>query len=222
MSFSLPAYLASETGDTVRSDEPRDVKRAEILAAARTAFFAYGYGATSMSSISATVGGSKTTLWSHFRGKEELFAAVVDDIVNRFGLALSIDLPTEAPVDETLERFAAALMSTILSAPIVDLHRVVTGEAGRFPELATIFWERGAKRGKARLAAYLSAAMADGRLRDGDPMRAASQFVALCQAEKFQQVILGLSDVPDAGTVARDVTFAVAAFMRIWADETPV
>lgn len=203
--------------ESARPDEARDAKRAAIVVTARHAFFAQGYGATSMSSIAATVGGSKTTLWSHFRSKEELFAAVVDDIVDRYGGALSIDLPADAPVGVTLERFAAALMSTILSAPIVDLHRLVTGEAGRFPELATVFWERGAKRGKARLADYLAGAMTDGRLRAGDPMRAAHQFSALCQAEKVQQVILGLRDVPDAATIARDVTVAVDAFMRIWA-----
>ncbi len=61
--------------------------------------------------------------------------------------------------------------------------------------------------------------MADGRLRQGDPMRAAVQFVALCQAEKFQPVILGMSDVPDAATLGRDVTVAVDAFMRIWGAE---
>ena len=193
------------------------VQRAAIVAAARTAFFAQGYGATSMSSIAATVGGSKTTLWSHFRSKEELFAAVVDDIVERYGAALSIDLPPDAPVAPTLERFAAALMATILSAPIVDLHRLVTGEAARFPELATVFWERGPKRGKGRLAAYFADAMADSRLRSGDPMRAALQFVALCQAESFQQVILGMGPVPDAETIARDVRVAVDSFMKIWA-----
>ncbi len=199
-----------------RNDESRDAKRAAIVATARAAFFAQGYGATSMSSIAATVGGSKTTLWSHFRSKEELFAAVVDDIVERYGTALAIDLPADAPVAATLERFAAALMSTIMSAPIIDLHRLVTGEAGRFPELSAVFWERGPKRGKARLAAYLATAMADGRLRAGDPMRAALQFVALCQAESFQPVILGMGQAPDAETIARDVTVAVDAFMRIW------
>ncbi|UVO55186.1 TetR/AcrR family transcriptional regulator [Sphingomonas sp. SUN039] len=199
-------------------DELRDAKRAAIVATARAAFFAQGYGATSMSSIAATVGGSKTTLWSHFRSKEELFAAVVDDIVERYGTALSIELPPGAPVAPTLEIFASALMATILSAPIIDLHRVVTGEAGRFPELAALFWERGPKRGKARLAAYFAAAMADGRLRAGDPMRAALQFVALCQAESFQPVILAMGPAPDAETIAREVTVAVESFLKIWAE----
>jgi TetR/AcrR family transcriptional regulator, mexJK operon transcriptional repressor len=197
-------------------DDARDAKRASIVATARAAFFAQGYGATSMSAIAATVGGSKTTLWSHFRSKEDLFAAVVDDIVERYGAALSIELPPDGPVAETLERFAAA---PIMSAPSVDLHRLVTGEAARFPELVTVFWERGPRRGKAQLAAYIAAAISDGRLRQGDPMRAAQQFVALCQAEKFQQVVLGMNDVPDAVTLARDVRVAVDAFMRIWSVE---
>lgn len=203
------------------ADPARDAKRAAIIAIARAVFFAHGYGATSMSSIAATVGGSKTTLWSHFRSKEDLFAAVVDDIVERYGTALSIDLPPDAPVAPTLERFAAALMANILSAPIVDLHRLVTGEAARFPELATVFWVRGPKRGQARLAAYFASAMGDGRLRPGDPMRAALQFVALCQAESFQQVLLGMGPAPDTETIARNVTMAVDSFMRIWESRAP-
>ena len=109
MSFA-PA-LAPQT--VTRSDVPREAKRAAIVAAARAAFFAHGYGATSMSSIAVTVGGSKTTLWSHFRSKEDLFAAVVDDIVDRYGTALSIDLPPAAPVAPTLERFASAKLGVI-------------------------------------------------------------------------------------------------------------
>lgn len=221
MSSALAQIDPSHHDENARVDDQRDAKRASIVAIARAGFFAQGYGATSMSSIAARVGGSKTTLWSHFRSKEDLFAAVVDDIVERYGAALSIDLPVDAPVAQTLERFAAALMATILSAPIIDLHRLVTGEAGRFPELALVFWERGPRIGTARLATYLAGAMADNRLRRGDPMRAAGQFVALCQAEKFQPVILGMSEVPGATTLGRDVTIAVDAFMRIWVADGP-
>jgi TetR/AcrR family transcriptional regulator, mexJK operon transcriptional repressor len=209
--------MSSAAPATVNSDTARDAKRAAFVDAARTAFFAHGYGATSMSSIAATVGGSKTTLWSHFRSKEELFAAVVDDIVERYGTALSIDLPPDAAVAQTLQRFAVELMTTIMSRPILNLHRVVTGECGRFPELAAVFWDRGPKRGKARLAGFIEAAMSDGRLRPGDPMRAAQQFVALCQAERFQPVLLAMTEVPDAASIEEGVAVAVDAFMRIWA-----
>ncbi len=197
--------------------EPRDPRRMAFVAAAQTAFFQNGYAGTTMSSIAAIVGGSKTTLWAHFPSKQALFAAVVDDIVERYGTALSIDLPPAAPVDETLARFASAMLATILSPPIIDLHRMVTGEAGRFPELAAMFWERGPARGKARLAAYLGAAMTNGRLRIGEPMQAARQFAALCQSGSFQLVVLGLGERPDAKVIARDAADAVDTFMRAWA-----
>jgi TetR/AcrR family transcriptional regulator, mexJK operon transcriptional repressor len=198
-----------------------DPRRMAFVAAAQAAFFENGYGGTTMSSIVAAVGGSKTTLWNHFPSKHALFAAVVDDIVGRYGTALAIDLPPAAPVAETLARFASAMLATILSSPIIDLHRMVTGEAGRFPELAAMFWERGPARGKARLAAYLAAAMADGRLRHGDPMLAARQFAALCQSGGFQQVVLGLGQTPNATAIARDVTDAVDSFMRAWGRAEP-
>lgn len=57
------------------------LRRKAYVDAGREAFLDAGFGATTMSSIAARVGGSKTTLWSYFPSKEELFAAVVDDIV---------------------------------------------------------------------------------------------------------------------------------------------
>ena len=77
---------------------PASAKRAAIVAAARAEFLAHGYGATAMSAIAARVGGSKTTLWTYFPSKQELFAAVVDDSVERFGAALDVPLEPELPV----------------------------------------------------------------------------------------------------------------------------
>src|SRR3546814_18820177 len=88
------------------------------------------FGATTMSSIAALVGGSKTTLWTYFPSKEELFAAVVDDIVAVHAKALSTPLPIDQPIAEVLERFAISLLASILSPKVIGLHRSVeTGSA---------------------------------------------------------------------------------------------
>lgn len=196
----------------------RDQRREAFVAAARIAFFQNGYAGTTMSAISAQVGGSKTTLWTYFPSKEDLFTAVVDDIVEHYGCALAVELSPVSPVAEVLEHYAAAMLSTMLSPPIINLHRVVTGEVGRFPELGRLFYERGPKRGKARLTDYLSKAMNEGRLRIGDPALASRQFTAMCQSYSFQLALFGI-DAPSPDTVARDITAAVDSFLRAWGPE---
>ncbi|MFY0108264.1 TetR/AcrR family transcriptional regulator, partial [Acinetobacter baumannii] len=62
-----------------RREARKQDRRQAILDAARTSFFEQGYDGTSMSGLLATLGGSKATLWSYFRSKEELFAAVLDE-----------------------------------------------------------------------------------------------------------------------------------------------
>jgi TetR/AcrR family transcriptional regulator, mexJK operon transcriptional repressor len=196
---------------------PSELRRQAFVDAARTGFFAAGYAGTTMSSIAAAVGGSKTTLWSYFRSKEELFIAVVDDIVDRYGSALSVEMLADWPPEDALRRFGNAMMATILSQPIIELHRLVTGEAGRFPELAALFYERGPKRGKDKLTVYLTAAMAQGKLRDGDPQVATRHFASMCQSGCYQHVILGFHGPPTPEQVADDVEAALQTFMRAWA-----
>ncbi|CAN5226616.1 TetR/AcrR family transcriptional regulator [soil metagenome] len=197
----------------------RDQRREAFVAAARAAFFEHGYASTTMSAISAQVGGSKTTLWSFFPSKQDLFIAVVDDIVEQYGCALALELCPDLPVEEGLERFAAGMLSKMLSPPIISLHRVVTGEAGRFPELGRLFYERGPIRGRERLSAYIAKAMSEGMLRAGDPELAARQFASMCQANSFQRALYGL-EIPLPESVARDITSAVDSFLRAWGPDT--
>lgn len=196
------------------------MRRRAFVEAAREAFFTNGYGGTTMSSIAAKVGGSKTTLWSYFPSKEDLFAAVVDDIVERYGEALQIELPLCEPVTDVLRRFANVLLATLLSPPMLALHQLVIGEAPRFPDLARMFYERGPARGKVKLADYFGSLMARGDLRQGDPIEAVHQFVGLCQAGRYQRAMLGLGGLAYGEGPEREAEAAVETFYRSWAPDT--
>ena len=191
-------------------------RRAAIVAAARDAFFTRGYGGTAMSTIAATVGGSKTTLWTYFPSKQDLFVAVVDDAVARYGDAFDTLLDDEEDVATVLRRFGERMMEVVLSPTIVELQRMVIGEAGRFPELGDLFFERGPKPGKAKLAAYLRKAMARGKMRAGDPDLAARHFAALCQSNCHQHRLLGLASPPGRAEIEADVAAALATFLPGW------
>src|SRR3546814_13234352 len=84
-----------------------------------------------MSSIASKVGGSKTTLWTYFPSKEELFAAVVDDIVAQYGDALAIDLPLDEPVPDVLRIFGNLLLTKLTATPILSLFRSEERRVGK-------------------------------------------------------------------------------------------
>ncbi|MBL0914222.1 MAG: TetR/AcrR family transcriptional regulator [Sphingopyxis sp.] len=201
---------------TAPTDDAAAQRRKAFIDAAREAFFTHGYAGTTMSSIASKVGGSKTTLWSYFPSKEDLFAAIVDDIVDHYGQVLSIDLPVDRPVPEVLRNFGNVLMTKLTSTPLLSLYRLVVGEADRFPHLAETFYDRGPRRGKARAAEWVAEKMVRGEIRMGDPMRAVQQFAGLCQSGLYQFALLGMREVDDLGGLAGEVDHAVESFCRAW------
>lgn len=184
-----------------------------IVEAARAEFLRNGYGATTMSAIAATLGGSKTTLWSYFRSKEELFAAVIDDLVDRFGEALRLELSPELDVREGLALFGETLMRTINRPQILAMHRMVIAEAGRSSRLGKMVWSRGPVRGMNLLGDWLAGQMRCGLLRESDPLAAAKHFLGLCQAGSYWPHLLGAQPKPTAAQIATEITGAVEVFL---------
>jgi len=212
--------IAMIPSGTAFAGETSAARRKAFVDAAREGFFANGYAGTTMSSIAGTVGGSKTTLWTYFPSKEALFAAVVDDIVAHYSRVQDVDLPDSDDLRGVLLRFAAALMETILSEPVIALHRLVLAEAKRFPYLAEAFYERGPRRGKARLSNFIDRAMARGQIRSGDAMLATRQFVGMCQAGCFQSALFNLDEPRDKAVLECEIREAVDSFLHAWSSPT--
>src|SRR3546814_16063667 len=69
--------VAEEEGAT----DNAALRRKAYVDAGREAFLDAGFGATTMSSIAALVGGSKTTLWPYFPSKKDRFEAWLAKVV---------------------------------------------------------------------------------------------------------------------------------------------
>lgn len=204
-------------------DDAAAMRRKAFVDAARELFFANGYAGTTMSSIAREVGGSKTTLWTYFPSKEDLFAAVVDDIAESYGSSiLQVELPVDAPVMDVLRHYARTLIGALTSDPLLTLYRLVIGEARRFPHLAETFYERGPRRGKARLAIWMAEKMARGELRRGDPLLAVQQFTGLCQSGLYQITLLNLPEAKrESARFLAEIDAAIDSFHRAWGPESP-
>jgi TetR/AcrR family transcriptional repressor of mexJK operon len=110
--------------------------RERILNVATELFLAEGYGSTSIESVAARAGISKRTFYDRFEDKAALFAAVVHHIIEQIRPPATVPLLAGASLAEILQRLAGLILKAALAPQALALHRLVTGESSRFPELA--------------------------------------------------------------------------------------
>ncbi|MEZ5894002.1 MAG: TetR/AcrR family transcriptional regulator [Parvularculaceae bacterium] len=196
-------------------------KRAEIVAVAKELFFKEGYAGASMAQIAAKVGGSKATLYNHFRSKEELLLAVVESAEAQQPLE-----PRDAgaaPAAEAVKnmtalrawlfRFGCESLARLTSYELVSLQRLAAAEAARLPDVGRIFLEGGVAPAFAQFTPVFAAAMDRGLIRKAPPEQAAEHFTEMCTGWLMRRVIWGLEPAPDAARIAANVEPAVNAFL---------
>ena len=152
-----------------------------------------------MSGIAAKLGGSKGTLWNYYPSKEVLFGAVLDRATAAFREQLTLTLSPDDPIETALTKFCTKFLGKLTMPESLALHRLVVGEAARFPEMGRIFYERAPWKTQELLACYLEQAAEKGLIRCDDPF-AADDF-AFGTRE-------GLLPMPDRRRDAAHVNFA--------------
>ena len=192
----------------------RDLKRDTILSIALQVFIEEGYAAASMSTIAARVGGSKGTLYNYFRSKAELFVAVIQNQCEVHQNQI-FDVP-EPDIRKFLTELARRFVRMLLSDEVITIHRIVVAEATRFPEIGEALYEAGPKRGKLRLVAYLKQAMADGRLKQADPERAAEQAMEMALGGMYRRRLWNVGPPPTDDEIDAAIESAVNVFMAAY------
>ena len=107
-----------------------------ILEVATELFLTEGYGSTSIEAVANRAGISKRTFYHRFDGKAELFAAVVHRVIQQIRPPASVPLIEGTTLEGILTRLARFILQAALSPPALALHRLITTESARFPELA--------------------------------------------------------------------------------------
>lgn len=190
-------------------------RRACILEVARQSFFERGYAATTMSDIAATLGGSKGTLWSYFPSKQDLFSAVLEDATAKFKQELLEVLELHEDVHSTLARLCLQFVRKLSDPSAIQLHRLINGEGGRFPELGRIFFER-LKAVKGLIADYLDQCVEEGSIRRVETSIAADHLMGLCMTGCHQKLLLNVIGLPTPEETAAEAAYAVDAFIRAY------
>ena len=109
-----------------------DSKRQTILDTALRLFRTQGFDKTSVSEITAEVGGSKATIYSHFPSKEELFVeCMMAAAENYMAETLKHLDASNADPDVALFDFGRSFLNFICSPEQLEVRRLMIAEAAR-------------------------------------------------------------------------------------------
>src|SRR5688572_13149756 len=137
--------VARNSGPTQRG---QCVKRVSIVEAAAEVFCREGFSGASIDEIAAEACVSRQTIYNHYREKETLFVAVVEEVMNRANARLFSILSTFPDTTENLEDdltvFAVSLTRNCLcNQDGKFLRRLVQSEGERYPHLFETWRQQG-------------------------------------------------------------------------------
>jgi TetR/AcrR family transcriptional regulator of autoinduction and epiphytic fitness len=125
--------------ETLDKQHPRS-KREQIVRAAVKIFLENGYKATSMNRVADEAGVIKATIYSHFKDKEQLFAAIIEELtIKKTRLRYTDESILECSPEQFIERMGNMFKILMDDPEYHALCRVMAGESGRFPELAELY-----------------------------------------------------------------------------------
>src|SRR5207237_119316 len=120
-------------------------KRRAIMGAATTLFLRTGYRGTTMDEIAALAAVSKQTVYKNFADKERLFSGIILDIIAQVAEPFHAEvlaLQDSDELEKDLHELARRYITSVMQPPVLQLRRLIIGEAGRLPELARNYYER--------------------------------------------------------------------------------
>jgi AcrR family transcriptional regulator len=186
-------------------------KRAAIVDAARQLFLAGGYAQTSMDRVAEKAGVAITTLYRHFKNKDDLFSAVMQMACEMVAPELSAannddDSAAVFPWFTKPPRIALALagidyLTRVFDPQQMDLYRVVTRDASDFPELGRRYRSEIVARRNRLFVEYLNHWRRSEGWKIREPGRASEAFAALLRAPLFEEAIHG-GELPTLKVIA--------------------
>ncbi|QLL66177.1 TetR/AcrR family transcriptional regulator [Sinorhizobium mexicanum] len=194
-------------------------KRVSILDAAAEVFCREGFAGASIDEIAMEACVSRQTVYNHYREKETLFMAVVQDILDRANAALFTILATFPDNGDNLEDDLTAFAVRLNKNCVCNhdgkfIRKLVQTEGERYPHLFAIWRQQGPGKIGTALAALFARLSHVARLDIDDFDLAATQFLALVNADLQMTSFFG--GTPTDAELEKSARAAVRTFLRAY------
>lgn len=191
-----------------------DPKTERILSASREAFLELGYAATSMDLVAQRARVSKTTLYTRFPSKDDLYVATINAECERRGIRFRPDAFEGLPLEEALYQAGRRFVELIWAPEVLKMHQSIMGEAVRFPEMARLYFEAGPQKAIQGFTALFEWLGERGMATVDDAEFTALQFLAALDGGQKCALELGVCPTPTPEERDRFVRRAVTLFVR--------
>jgi len=201
------------------ADRGQCAKRMSILEAAAEVFCREGFSGASIDEIAAEARVSRQTIYNHYREKETLFMAVVDDVMTRANGMLFSILSTFPDKPDNLEQDLTAFVIRLNKNCVCNhdgrfLRKLVQTEGERHPHLFESWRQQGPLKVANALAALLARLSISGALQIDDFDVAARQFLALGNADL--QMLMLFGETPTDEQIESAARNAVRTFLKAY------
>ena len=192
-------------------------KRMAILDAAKRAFVRDGFGAVSIDAIAIDAGVSRQTVYNQVGDRDQLLAAVIEDVTTRSSAQLMAVVATFPDKPDDVETALIGFAMRLMGRCMCDLDGralawLMEREARRYPEFFAAWKAYGPGEDWPVLSACFARLAADGYLDLDDPSVAARHFVALINADLPNDG--GPCARPSEEAIRKAATTGVKTFLR--------
>jgi TetR/AcrR family transcriptional regulator, mexJK operon transcriptional repressor len=167
-----------------------------LIETAGAMFMKFGFDGTSVDAVAEAAGVSKRTVYARYRDKNELFSAVLRNLIDRWLVPIKQFQSSKSELEPMLIEIGRHLLSSALAPQAISLHRIIIGESERRPQFGRLANAEGRQPAIQAIAAALRRHTE--KLRIDDLERAAEYFMSLVVDSSLRMAALGLSSgAPD-------------------------
>ena len=193
---------------------PDHETRQIIYEAARHEFAGNGYAATCMEAVARRAGVSTKTLYRLIPNKAALFEGMVSDRLNRFISEVNLRAADHTDIEQALAAALIACAELALDQEVIGLQRMLLQEAGKFSDVAGMYYTNAIQRTAVALADWLRVQQKRGLVALDDVDDAAGMLLGMVASAPRRAALFGGVALPSRSQIEARARTCAALFLR--------